>query len=224
MGARRGAGQSRTAAARSVERIPRRLSPLSCWARRSSSTRRFRDCQPRSTRSSARRLPRARRKASRSAISCATCHDLARARRRHDVGARARVGRGRAGPTSTRWRSSTAPIGTVVFWNGRADSLWALNVVVAESPTTLNGNRLRTAHQIADRYAGFYDDVFAKRFGPLDIAAINKLPANGKPRDARVRQPHLRRHQECPLRRQAGIQAHARSASSRASSIRRSSE
>ena len=30
----------------------------------------------------------------------------------------------------------------VVFWNGRADSLWALNAVVAESSTTLNGNRL----------------------------------------------------------------------------------
>ena len=36
-----------------------------------------------------------------------------------------------------------------MFWNGRADSLWALNVLVAESPTTMNGNRLRTAHLIA---------------------------------------------------------------------------
>ena len=38
----------------------------------------------------------------------------------------------------------------VVFWNGRADSLWALNVLVAESPTTMNGNRLNTAHVIVD--------------------------------------------------------------------------
>jgi cytochrome c peroxidase len=71
-----------------------------------------------------------------------------------------------------------------VFWNGRADSLWALNVVVAESATTLNGNRLRTAHQIAERYAAFYDAVFARDFGPLDVNAIGQLPASGNGKSA----------------------------------------
>ncbi len=61
---------------------------------------------------------------------------------------------GPGGPTSTRSAVVNSAYRPVVFWNGRADSLWALNVVVAESPTTLNGNRLRTAHQIADRYSG----------------------------------------------------------------------
>jgi cytochrome c peroxidase len=117
------------------------------------------------------------------AISCATCHDLARAGvDTTSVPGHVSVGAGWTDVNALAVvNSAYRPL---VFWNGRADSLWALNVVVAESPTTLNGNRLRTAHQIADRYARFYDDVFAKRFLPLDIAAINRLPANGKPRTA----------------------------------------
>ena len=114
------------------------------------------------------------------AISCATCHDLARAGiDATSVPGHVSVGAGWTDVNALAVVNSAYR--PVVFWNGRADSLWALNVVVGESPTTLNGNRLRTAHQIADRYARFYDDVFKERFGPLDIAAINKLPANGKP-------------------------------------------
>jgi len=115
------------------------------------------------------------------AISCASCHDLARAGvDTTSVPGHVSVGAGWTDVNALAVVNSAYR--PVVFWNGRADSLWALNVVVAESPTTLNGNRLRTAHQIADRYARFYDDVFAKDFLPLDIAAINMLPANGKPK------------------------------------------
>lgn len=114
------------------------------------------------------------------AISCATCHDLAHAGvDTTSVPGHVSVGAGWTDVNALAVVNSAYR--PVVFWNGRADSLWALNVVVAESPTTLNGNRLRTAHQIADRYARFYDDVFASRFLPLDIAAISALPANGKP-------------------------------------------
>ena len=55
------------------------------------------------------------------------------------------------------------------FLDAQTDSL---NVVVAESTTTMNGNRLRTAHQIADRYASFYDFVFAPKYLPSNIAAV----------------------------------------------------
>ena len=114
------------------------------------------------------------------AISCASCHDLARAGvDTTSVPGHVSVGAGWTDVNALAVVNSAYR--PVVFWNGRADSLWALNVVVAESPTTLNGIDC-AAHQIADRYAGFYDDVFAKRFLPLDIAAINKLPANGKPK------------------------------------------
>ena len=62
----------------------------------------------------------------------------------------------------------------VVFWNGRADSLWALNVVVAESATTMNGNRLRTAHRDREplQPAFYRRRCSAPEFGPLDLAQI----------------------------------------------------
>jgi cytochrome c peroxidase len=114
-------------------------------------------------------------------ISCATCHDLSRAgvdTTPPPAPGHVSVGAG--------WTDVNAlPVVNsayrqVVFWNGRADSLWALNVVVAESPTTLNGNRLRTAHQIAERYGPAYDQVFAREYNPLPIATIAALPPNGK--------------------------------------------
>jgi cytochrome c peroxidase len=123
-------------------------------------------------------------------ISCASCHDLARAGvDTMSVPGHVSVGAGwtdvnALGVVNSAYRK-------VVFWNGRADSLWALNAVVAESPTTLNGNRLRTAHQIAERYAPFYDAVFARDFGPIDNAAIAALPANGKPRAPEYESPAL---------------------------------
>ena len=83
------------------------------------------------------------------AISCATCHDLARAGvDTTSVPGHVSVGAGWTDVNALAVVNSAYR--PVVFWNGRADSLWALNVVVAESATTLNGNRLRTAHQIAD--------------------------------------------------------------------------
>ena len=48
----------------------------------------------------------------------------------------------------------------LLFWDGRADSLWALAFMVAESPTTMNGDRAQTARIIADSYRGNYDLAF----------------------------------------------------------------
>ena len=111
-------------------------------------------------------------------ISCATCHDLGRAGvDTTSIPGHVSVGAGWTDVNALAVVNSAYR--PVVFWNGRADSLWALNVVVAESATTLNGSRLRTAHQIADRYAEPYNRVFADDFGPLDIGAINALPPSG---------------------------------------------
>jgi cytochrome c peroxidase len=115
-------------------------------------------------------------------ISCASCHDLGRAGiDTASVPGHVSVG---AGWTDVNALAVVnAAYRPVVFWNGRADSLWALNAVVAESPTTLNGNRLRTVHQIADRYAGFYQQVFGT-WDAATKATIAALPANGKPKQA----------------------------------------
>src|SRR6201999_340454 len=51
----------------------------------------------------------------------------------------------------------------------RADSMWALAVAVAESPTTMNGNRLQSAWVIADGYRDAYDAVFASAGQPLPL-------------------------------------------------------
>jgi cytochrome c peroxidase len=114
-------------------------------------------------------------------ISCASCHDLGRA----GIDTTSLPGQVSVGAGWTDVNALAvvnAAYRPVVFWNGRADSLWALNAVVAESPTTLNGNRLRTVHQIADRYAGFYQQVFGA-WDDATRASIAGLPANGKPKD-----------------------------------------
>jgi cytochrome c peroxidase len=112
-------------------------------------------------------------------ISCATCHDPSHAGTdRTSVPGNVSVGAG--------WTDVNAlPVvnaayRNVVFWNGRADSLWALNVAVAESGTTMGGNRLRTAHQVAERYRG----PFTSLFGSIPLDPIAAMPADGKPGDA----------------------------------------
>lgn len=112
-------------------------------------------------------------------IACVTCHDLERGGA--DVSSspgHVSVGAGWTDVNALSVLNSAYR--QVVFWNGRADSLWALNAMVAESTTTLNGNRLKTAHEIATRYARQYQQAF----GPLDVTTIASLPANGKPGDA----------------------------------------
>ncbi len=108
-------------------------------------------------------------------ISCATCHDP-----RHggvDVtSSPGHVSVG-AGWTDVNALSTfNSALQPVVFWNGRADSLWALNVIVGESPTTLNGNRLRTAHVMAGRYRSEYERLFAG-----SLSEVDALPPDGKP-------------------------------------------
>ncbi len=110
-------------------------------------------------------------------ISCATCHDPQHAGvDTTSVPGNVSVGAG--------WTDVNAlPVvnsayRNVVFWNGRADSLWALNVAVAESATTMNGNRLRTVRQIVNRYRNEYQAVLDPN---VDVALLMGLPAEGKP-------------------------------------------
>jgi cytochrome c peroxidase len=114
-------------------------------------------------------------------ISCATCHDLTRAGvDTTSVPGHVSVGAGWTDVNALAVVNSAYR--NVVFWNGRADSLWALNVVVAESPTTMNGNRLALAHRVFDLYRVDYERVF----GPLDPAIggdLARFPPSGKPKD-----------------------------------------
>jgi len=112
-------------------------------------------------------------------ISCATCHDPGHAGVDvTSVPGNVSVG---AGWTDVNALAAVnAAYRNVLFWNGRADSLWALNVIVAESATTMGGNRLRTAHQIATRYGA----PFSALFGSISLDSIAAMPSDGKPGDA----------------------------------------
>ena len=113
-------------------------------------------------------------------IPCATCHDPQHAGiDTTSVPGNVSVGAGwtdvnALGVVNSAYRN-------VVFWNGRADSLWALNVAVAESATTMNGNRLRTAHQIVDRYRDEYRKILdpERRRGAVDGPARRREAGRG---------------------------------------------
>ena len=113
-------------------------------------------------------------------VSCATCHDL-----KHggadvsSVPGNVSVG---AGSTDVNALSVlNAAHRRTVFWNGRLDSLWALNLVVGESDTTMNGTRLQTAHVLADRYADDVQSVFSSVLAPDWRERARALPPSGKP-------------------------------------------
>jgi cytochrome c peroxidase len=93
-------------------------------------------------------------------ISCASCHDLGRAG--VDVASTpGNVSEGAGWTDVNALATVNSAYAHLFFWNGRADSLWALAAAVAESPTTMNGNRLHTAWVIADLYRDQYDAIFA---------------------------------------------------------------
>jgi len=113
-------------------------------------------------------------------ISCATCHDV-----RHGgvdlTSAPGNLSVG-AGVTDVNAQATiNAGYRKTVFWNGRLDSLWGLNLVVAESGTTLNGNRLQTAHVLADKYGNDVDKLFGSVL-PIDWRyRVATFPPSGKP-------------------------------------------
>jgi cytochrome c peroxidase len=116
-------------------------------------------------------------------VSCATCHDLLHGGvDTTSIPGHVSVGAGWTDVNALPTLNSAYRM--VVFWNGRADSLWALNVLVAESGTTMNGNRLALAHRIFDKYRADYEMVF----GPLPAALgdttddPDRFPPAGKPK------------------------------------------
>jgi cytochrome c peroxidase len=116
------------------------------------------------------------------AVSCATCHDPARG----GGDATSLPGHVSVGAGWTDVNSLTtvnSAYRQLVFWNGRIDSLWGLNVVVAESATTMNGNRLAIAHRIFDVYRAEYEAVF-RPFDPAIGSDGMRFPPTGKPGEA----------------------------------------
>jgi cytochrome c peroxidase len=108
-------------------------------------------------------------------VSCASCHDLGRAG--VDVTSTpGNVSSGAGWSDVNALSTINSAYQHLFFWNGRADSLWGLTAGVAESPTTMNGNRLHTAWLIADLYRQDYESVFGAMPIPPDTVACKLGP------------------------------------------------
>ncbi|MDP6540072.1 MAG: cytochrome c peroxidase [Planctomycetota bacterium] len=118
------------------------------------------------------------------AISCATCHnpelDLSDGKAVFEgLG----VGERR---TPSLWNLAWS---RWLFWDGRADSLWAQAVQPLENPLEMGGDRLALAHLVASdpRLRAAYGELF----GPLpDLADGARFPAHARPVAGDLGHPH----------------------------------
>lgn len=68
-----------------------------------------------------------------------------------------------------------------MFWDGRADTLWAQAIGPIENPIEMGGTRLAVAHRVASTYRQSYESVFGPL--PTGIDDLQQFPAAGKPGD-----------------------------------------
>ena len=99
------------------------------------------------------------------AVSCASCHDPNRAGVDDVSPGQVSIGAGEfdvnAQPTTN------AAYYTLLFWNGRSDSLWAQAIAANEGAVSMNSTRLRDAWVIADFYRADYQATFPMTPFPL---------------------------------------------------------
>jgi cytochrome c peroxidase len=94
-------------------------------------------------------------------ISCATCHNPARAGA-DSTSEPGNVSVGAGWYDVNGQQTVNAAYYPLPYWNGRTDSLWAQAAAVTESPVSMAGNRLQIVWQIndLDQYATSYAAVF----------------------------------------------------------------
>jgi cytochrome c peroxidase len=90
-------------------------------------------------------------------ISCNTCHDVTKAGTDPDA---VHVAIGVGAYDVNAQQTVNAAYFSLLYWNGRNDSLWAQIVAVGESGVSMGGSRLKTAWRIADAYRAEYTAVF----------------------------------------------------------------
>lgn len=114
-------------------------------------------------------------------LSCADCHALRSGGSDHEsVPNNVSVGAG--------WTAANA-LGVVnaayydlMFWNGRADSLWGMIIPVVESKVSMNGNRLALAWRMQEKYAAEYTAVFERPLPfvePWEQSKTRRVPVGG---------------------------------------------
>ncbi len=110
-----------------------------------------------------------------SGIGCATCHapELA-------FTDRLSVSKGLGVVTRNSPTIFNAARLRVIFWDGRADSLWSQPLFAFENPLEIGSSRVALAHFVADNQA--FRTPYEGAFGPLPD--MTSWPATGKPGDA----------------------------------------
>lgn len=116
-------------------------------------------------------------------ISCATCHNPARAGADFtSVPNHISIGAGWYDVNSQQTVNSAYY--NLPYWNGRVDSLWAQIVAVAESFVSLGSNRVKIARRMHDVYGAQYAAVFGSEhpmpFDDTAVAAAARLEPNGQ--------------------------------------------
>ncbi len=107
-------------------------------------------------------------------ISCATCHDPARAGADFtSVPNNVSIGAGWYDVNGQQTVNS-AYYG-IIYWNGRNDSLWAQIIAVGESFVSMGSNRLKIGWLLKDKYQTDYDAVFTD--WPLPFAGSSAAVA-----------------------------------------------
>jgi cytochrome c peroxidase len=116
-------------------------------------------------------------------ISCESCHQAAGAfddtRSMPDATSLGADWTGRNTPTAL-----NAAFYDYLFWDGRADTLWAQALGPAESAPEMAGDRLRIAHVMFGQYRDLYDAIFEPDLdASLDPASADaaRFPASGSP-------------------------------------------
>jgi cytochrome c peroxidase len=112
-------------------------------------------------------------------VSCATCHDPQRYGSDFTSVPR-NVSDGAGFYDVNIQQTLNAARFDILYWNGRADALWAQAAQVMESAVSMNGDRLNTVAVLRAKYPDLYATVFTD---PLDAlpSAADGLPAHGKP-------------------------------------------
>ena len=107
--------------------------------------------------------------------SCATCHDPARyggdftsVPRTVSIGAGWYDVNGQQTLNAARF--------PLLYWNGRADSLWAQAAQVMESPVSMNGHRMKTFWVIVNHYRDVYAGIFPEA-PPAEPSSEDPTPA-----------------------------------------------
>ena len=96
-------------------------------------------------------------------ISCATCHDPARAGADFSsVPGNVAIGGGAYDVNGQ--QTVNAAYYPLLYWNGRSDSPWSQIVAVAESEVSLTGDRLKVAWRMADSYRADYLALFGDKY------------------------------------------------------------